>query len=374
MIKWLFKYGAAIFLFNTILLSIDYTMPLGGQIFLLLMGLYGVILLINPKQISKIIFHKAFSFFLILNIINLFYFLLFHSLSDFAALKYMLARGMQFSIISFSVYYNFEYYKNKFLEHLTYIIFGVIIISLVTNPNIFSGRYSGIIWNPNMLASFSVIGFSALLLNSKKKTNFDYFLSFIFLIISLATGSRGILVGIPLVFVFKFGFSLRNLIYALLAGVTYMLIITIQLDTSLNRFAEQSLFNDRLLQYQYAFETLMQKPFFGFGLDKYAFINNELTEENLYGAHNGYLAILVQYGFVFGSLVLGITFRKSFSFFNKNVFKTPENKFYIYLIAYTLLAAIYETFITGINEFQTILFWFSLSILSYSMFLKENES
>jgi O-antigen ligase len=118
----------------------------------------------------------------------------------------------------------------------------------------------------------------------------------------------------------------------------------------------------------------MEKPFFGFGLDKYAFINTELTEENLHGAHNGYLAILVQYGFVFGSLVLGITFRKSFSFFNKNVFKTPENKFYIYLIAYTLLAAIYETFITGINEFQTILFWFSLSILSYSMFLKENES
>jgi len=371
MIKWLFKYGAAIFLFNTILLSIGYTIALGDQIFLLLMGLYGVILLINPKQISKIIFHKAFSFFLILNIINLSYFLLFHSLSDLEAVKYMLARGMQFSIISFSVYYNFEYYKNKFLEHLTYIIFGVIIISLVTNPNIFSGRYSGIMWNPNALASFSVIGFSALLLNYKKKTNFDYLLLFIFLIISLATGSRGVLLGISLAFIFKYGFSMRNIMYALFAISAYLVIITIQLDTSANRFAEQSLFNDRLFQYQYAFLTLLENPFFGFGLDKYAFINTELTEENLHGAHNGYLAILVQYGFLFGLLVLSIIFSKSFSFLNKIYLKDSETKFYVYTLVYTLVASVYETFLTGINEFQTILFWFALAFLSFSEFKRK---
>jgi O-antigen ligase len=376
MIKWLFKYGAVIFLFNTVLLSIVNTKALGGHIFLVLMGLYAFILLINPKQISKIIFHQAFSFFLILNIINLSYFLLLHSLSDFEAVKYMLARGVQFSIISFSIYYNFEYYKNKFLEHLTYIIFGVIIISLVANPNIFSGRYSGIMWNPNALASFTVIGFSALFLHEKKKTNFNYLLLFIFLIIALATGSRGVLVGIPLVFVFKFGFSLRNIIYALLAGVTYLVIITIHLDTSINRFAEQSLFNDRLFQYQYAYLTLMQKPFFGFGLDKYAFINPEIIPYSLRGhimsAHNGYLALLVQYGFMFGSLILGIIFSKSFLFFNKATFIKPENRFYIYLVVYTLIAAVYETFITGINEFQTILFWFALAFLSYSKFRKAN--
>ena len=371
MIKWLFKYGAAIFLFNTILLSIGYTIALGDQIFLLLMGLYGVILLINPKQISKIIFHKAFSFFLILNIINLSYFLLFHSLSDLEAVKYMLARGMQFSIISFSVYYNFEYYKNKFLEHLTYIVFGIILISLVAYPNIFSGRYSGIMWNPNALASFSVIGFSALLLNYKKKTNFDYLLLFIFLIISLATGSRGVLLGISLAFIFKYGFSMRNIMYALFAISAYLVIITIQLDTSANRFAEQSLFNDRLFQYQYAFLTLLENPFFGFGLDKYAFINTELTEENLHGAHNGYLAILVQYGFLFGLLVLSIIFSKSFSFLNKIYLKDSETKFYVYTLVYTLVASVYETFLTGINEFQTILFWFALAFLSFSEFKRK---
>jgi len=376
MIKWLFKYGLVVFLFNTVFLSITSTFVLGDQIFLVLMGLYSFVLLINPKQINKIIFHKAFSFFLILNIVNLSYFLLFHSLSDLEAVKYMLARGVQFSIISFSVYYNFEYYKNKFLEHLAYIIFGIILISLVAYPNIFSGRYSGIMWNPNALASFSVIGFSVLLLNSKKKTNFDYFLLLIFLIISLSTGSRGVLVGIPLAFIFKYGFSMRNMIYAFLSISIYLVIITVQLDTSVNRFAEQSLFNDRLLQYQYAYSTFLQKPFFGFGLDKYAFINPELLPHSLRGyiisAHNGYLAILVQYGFVFGFLILGIIFRKSFLFFNKATFIKPENRFYIYLVAYTLISAVYETLITGINELQTILFWFALAFLSYSKFREAN--
>jgi len=226
------------------------------------------------------------------------------------------------------------------------------------------------------LASFSVIWFSVLLLNSKKKTNFDYLLLFILLIISLATGSRSILIGIPLAFIFKYGFSMRNIMYALFAFITCLLLITIQLDTSVNRFAEQSLFNDRLLQYQYAYSTLIQKPFFGFGLDKYAFISPEIVPYSLRGhiisAHNGYLAILVQYGFVFGFLILGIIFRESFSFFNKNTFKNPENKFYIYLVAYTLIATVYETLITGINEFHTILFWFALAFLSFSKFNKEN--
>ena len=137
------------------------------------------------------------------------------------------------------------------------------------------------------------------------------------------------------------------------------------------------MFNDRLFQYQYAFSTLLENPFFGFGLDKYAFINPEIIPDSLRGhimsAHNGYLAILVQYGFVFGFLILGIIFRKSFLFFNKATFIKPENRFYIYLVVYTLIAAVYETLITGINEFHTILFWLALAFLSYSKFREANE-
>ena len=82
MIKWLFKYGLVILLFNTVLLNIESTFNIGNMIFLSLMGMFLFFLLINPVQLKKILFHKAFLFFLIINFINLFYFLLFHSIGQ----------------------------------------------------------------------------------------------------------------------------------------------------------------------------------------------------------------------------------------------------------------------------------------------------
>ena len=133
MIKWLFKYGAAIFLFNTVLLNIESTYDIGNMIFLFLMGIFSFFLIINPAQIKNILFHKAFSFFLILNLMNLLYFLLFHAISDYEAIKYIIARGLQFSIISVSIYFNYEYYKEKFLKHIVYLVFGIVLSSFSCN-------------------------------------------------------------------------------------------------------------------------------------------------------------------------------------------------------------------------------------------------
>jgi len=378
MIKWFFKYGFVIYLLNTVLLSIESTFSLGYAIFLFIMILFCFLILINPKQIKLIIFHKAFNFFLLLNLINIFYWFMFHDFSDYEAGKYLFARGIQFSVISFSICHNYDYFKEGFLKHLTYIILVVILLGLIVDPFIFSGRYSGVIWNPNMLSSFSCIAFAALFLNQKKKTNFELVLLFLFLIISLATGSRGVLVGISLVFVFKYGFSTRNIIYGFIASSAYLILLSLKLDTSVNRFASQGLLNDRLLQFQYAYETLLQKPFFGFGLDKYAYINPEVVPYYLSGhiisAHNSYLAILVQYGFVFGLLVLGIIFYQTIRFYLKIDKDDPAQSFYLYIIIYAILASIYETLITGINEFHTILFWFSFGFLSYSIYKKEYGS
>ena len=45
----------------------------------------------------------------------------------------------------------------------------------------------------------------------------------------------------------------------------------------------------------------------------------------------------------------------------------------VLIVIYTLIASIYESLLTGINEFHTILFWFSLALLSYSKFKEEYE-
>jgi O-antigen ligase len=376
MIKWLFKYGAAIFLFNTVLLNIESTFNIGNMVFLSLMGMFLFFLIINPVQIKNILFHKAFLFFLIINSINLLYFLLFHSISDYAAVKYIIARGLQFSIISVSIYFNYEYYKEKFLSHVVYLVFGIVMFSFLLDPFIFSGRYSGIIWNPNMLSSFCVTAFSILLLDNKKRTNFDYFILYSLLLFAISTGSRLALVAIGLVLLMKFGFSARNIIYAIFSLVISFVIVSVNLDTSLNRFVAQSLFNDRVLQYQYAYETFIVKPIFGYGLDKYAYIDMSLVPNylklNIMGAHNGYLAFLTQYGIIFGGIVLFIIFKKSIQFFLYFRKRESFERTFLFILIYTLLASLFETLMTGINEFNTILFWLSLAFLSYSKFKEEN--
>jgi len=376
MIKWLFKYGAAIFLFNTVLLNIESTYDIGNLIFLFLMGIFSFFLIINPAQIKNILFHKAFLFFLILNLINLLYFLLFHAISDYEAIKYIIARGLQFSIISVSIYFNYEYYKENFLKHIVYLVFGIVVFSFLLDPFILSGRYSGIIWNPNMLSSFCVTAFSILLLDNEKRTNIDYFILSSLLLIAISTGSRLALIAIVLVLLMKYGFSARNIIYAVISLLISFIIISINLDTSLNRFASQSLFNDRILQYHYAYQTLVNKPLFGYGLDKYAFIDMSLVptylKHTIMGAHNGYLAILAQCGILFGGIFLFIILKKSLQVFLYFKSRKSFERAFLFIIIYTLLASFFETLMTGINEFNTILFWISLSILSYSKFEEEN--
>ena len=62
MVRWLFKYGALIFLFNTVFLSIEATYTIGNQIFLGLMILFSFVLIIY-LIVTKF-------FFLILTVLN----------------------------------------------------------------------------------------------------------------------------------------------------------------------------------------------------------------------------------------------------------------------------------------------------------------
>ena len=376
MIKWLLKYSVVIFLFNTILLSIDVTRSFANQVFFVLMFVYAMFLMLNPALIKNIIFHKAFNLFLILNGINIFYFFCFHSFNDIEAIQYLLARIVQFSIISISIYFNYDFYKDYFLTFLVYVISAVVVLGLMYNIDIFSDRYSGIIWNPNMLCSFTSIAFAILFLDNKTKNKFDIIILTILFLVTIATGSRGALVAITLAFIFKYGLTYRNILYGIMGLGFYFIVVDFQFDTSINRFASQSLFHDRLLQYQYAYETLIQKPFIGFGLDKYAYINTALIPDHLsmynISAHNGYLAILTQYGMVVGGVILYFILSKSLLVFNYFRKSKKIEKTYLFILFYALFASIYEALMTGINEFHTILFWFSIAFLLYTRFNKEN--
>ena len=379
MIQWFFKYGYVVFLLNTILYSIS-NLPffIPQTLFLSIMFLGILFLLINPIQIKEILFHKSFTFLFLLNLINFSYFFIFDEINSQSSFEYLMARFMQFSLISLSIYHNLEYFKKKFFDHILFCVYIVIFLSLILYPDIFTARYSGIIWNENMMGSFTIIGFAILLLKEEKKTYFQFFLMGILLIVSISTGSRIVLIGVVLSFVLKFGFSLRNIIYAIMALISFIIVSSTNLDTSINRINSQSLFNDRTEQFQNAIENIMEKPWTGYGLSKYSGDPDPEKRFDEFGkqimhAHNGYLSLFIQLGFIFGFLTLFIIFKKSYTSLMLLRNETGYIRIYSFIVLYTLFAAVFESLITGINEFQTILFWFSLTILSYTKYQVDNN-
>ena len=379
MIKWFCKYGFIVLLFNTILYSIPLTMhTVAPLVFYFLMIFNILFLFINPSLLREVLFHKSFFFLLSFNLINLIYFLLFDDIYNQKSIEYLLARFVLFSILSLSVYYNYNYFKKDFLDLLIKLVALIIILGLILNPFIFNDRYEGILWNPNMLASISVIAFSYLMIKNSSKSNMDYFLLILFFIIAISTGSRVVIVGVVLSFIFKFGFSLRNFLYSIFAFLIILVVSSTNLNTSLNRVSSQSIFSDRTLQFELALESINNKLIKGHGLSNYSGIPEiELGEEYdglFLSAHNGYLSLLIQYGIIFGTLVIIIILRKSLEVLY--LFKEREShlNFYLFIVVYTLIVSNFESLMTGINEFHTILFWFSLTYLSYTKFLKQYES
>ena len=379
MFNFLVKYGTLIFVLNTILLAIKQTFNIGNQIFISLMILFSFFLFINPKHIKSVLFHKAFSFMLIITVINIFYFLLFHEFNDIEAVKYLLARTVQFSIICFSVYYYYNYYSERFLQHVCWVVLLILLISFISDPFIFSGRYQGIVWNPNALSSFSSIAFAIMLMTKRRKNKIQIILMILFLLFSLLTGSRGSIVAIALAYLINYGLSSKNIVYSVLAIFLYLGVSNFQFETSINRLYSQGLFEDRVLQYEYGLKSIVNSPYSGYGLDKYSFIDKKLVplelKSKIIGAHNGYLAILTQYGLIFGFFILYIILKKSYRsiiFVNKH--KLEEHKIHIYIIIYTLIASLYESLMVGINEFHTILFWYSLAIILFREYNHNNEN
>tara|TARA_B110000495_G_C23003843_1_gene592751 strand:- start:65 stop:1207 length:1143 start_codon:yes stop_codon:yes gene_type:complete len=379
MIRWFYKYGFVLLLLNTILYSIPETNTnIAPIVFYLLMGIGLLLLIINPSQIKDVIFHKSFLFLLLINLLNLIYLLFFESEFNQEDTKYLLARFMQFSLISLSIYHNYDYYKNKFPSMIIKIIASLIIVGLFINPYLFSGRYSGIIWNPNMLSSLSVLAFSFVLMQNKKRTNLDILLLILFFVISVATGSRLALLIIIISFIYKFGLSIRNVFYAIIGFSLLFFVSTTNLDTSFNRFSYQDVFNDRTEQFNFALENLNKEFWFGYGLSEYSGLPEDIDVPEEYqglliASHNGYLSIFLQYGIIFGSFIILIIMRKSLILLFYFIRKKQENSIFIFVVIITLIASMFETLLTGINEFHTTLFWFSLSYLSYSKFLEDYE-
>ena len=371
------KYGFIIFVFNSVLLSIPEMKNIGDFIFFGLMFIFSIYAIVNSSILIQIFKSKSFRFLILIILINFFYWIIFHEFNDLEAFKYLSARSIQFFIISVAILLNYEYFLDRFPKHLSYFVIILVFIGLIISPDFISSRYLGIFWNENAFASFTCMSFAVFFLQVEKRTNLDNFLMILLIIISVSTGSRSVVIALILCFLLRYGLSVRNSLYSIVFMIFYLFIISLQLSTSFNRFSAVSLFDDRILQFKYAFTTLLNKPFFGYGIDKYSYIDMDLVPDLIFGtiisAHNGYLALLVQFGLIFGGAILFIIVSQSFLNIKRFISKQNNNTFYLFVLIFGLLTSFFETLITGINEFHTILFLFSLAILNFSYYESSNN-
>ena len=188
------------------------------------------------------------------------------------------------------------------------------------------------------------------------------------------SGSRGAILGVILAILIKHGFNFRFLFRMILfIFIGYLLSFVFNVETGVSRFVEGNLLENRISELEYAIKSFKNKFYSGYGLSQYSYIDQSLIDVDtkssaLITAHNGYLAILVQYGIIFGFfffLNIFLEVIKVLKCYFKSFNREDHVKIYLFFIIYALLTSLFESIMGGINNILTSLFWFAFAYLSY---------
>jgi hypothetical protein len=375
MIRFIQKYGAYIFLINNLLFSYLGFNQIATTLFLVLSFIFLVISLLNAPFFKNVILDKSFRFYLSIHTINLLYYLLI-DFGDIESFKYLSAKSIQLIIFTSTIYFTYESLKLDLIKLVKFLCISSLILSIIFNYPSFEGRYLGIFFNPNEFAIIMVYGFSLFLITTKKSL-FDIFFIILFLVFILLSGSRAALLGVFLAILINFKFRRITVLSTLL--ILFVSYIFRDLPT-IDRLLSENIFFNRQYEIIYALETFYKELWFGNGLKNYAYINEDVIssydQKIDYGAHNGYLSILVQYGLLFSiaffTVVISNVYRVS-AYLKKVMISDPNYKFFYFVIIYTLANGLFENSFSGINFFQGSLFWLVVGFILFDINIKKSS-
>jgi O-antigen ligase len=365
MLKFIQKYGAYLFLINNLLFSVLGFYEFATIIFLSLSIFFLITTLFNSSFIKNVVLNKSFNFYMFFYVLNITYFV-FLEITDFESFKYMSAKIFQFIIFTSCIYFTYENFQNHIVKFLKFATFSSLLLSLVFNFPDLNTRYYGIFFNPNEFSIIMVYGFAVFLFNSKKNI-LNNLLLITFLILILISGSRSALIGVFIALYFYF--KTVNFLFVSIA-LFFVLINYFSEIQTISRFINEDLFSNRYYEIIYALETFYNSFWLGSGLKNYAYIDKSLikyTDQSIdFGAHNGYLSVLVQYGIIFSTAFFFYLFKNVYQFFKfLNVNNSPNYLLFKFILTYTLVNAFFENSLSGINFFQNSLFWLILGFLYY---------
>tara|TARA_B110000977_G_scaffold26269_1_gene32656 strand:+ start:7474 stop:8625 length:1152 start_codon:yes stop_codon:yes gene_type:complete len=373
-IKIIQKYGAYIFLLNNLLFSISGFHQIATSIFLVLSVFFLVITLLNAPFFKNVILHKSFRFYLSIHAINLLYYLLIE-FGDIESFKYLSAKFIQLIIFTSTIYFTHKTFKIDLIRLIKYLCVLSLILSIIFNFPGFTSRYLGIFFNPNEFAIIMVYGFSLFLITTKKSLINIVFL-ILFLIFILLSGSRAALLGIVLSILVNFKLKRITVFSTLLIFLVAYLFRELP---AISRLLNEDILFNRQYEIIYAFETFYNELWFGNGLKNYAYINENVIssydQEIDFGAHNGYLSLLVQYGLVFSIIFYTIVTKNLYKisvYLRSKMREDTGYKYFYFIIIYTLTNGMFENSFSGINFFQGSLFWLVIGYVLYDINLQKS--
>lgn len=279
---------------------------------------------------------------------------------------YVIAKTFSFAIIICGIERNFDFYNWKFHIIFAVAATGLLLMGYFFRPVTFGGRLGFGFANPNAASSIAALSFAIYLFSNGMKRRFVILGASICFLAVILGGSRNALGICVLALLFRFGLSMKLILTSLIifAGISLLPEIGIQV-TAIDRLMGTltgDVALDRENQHEAAMWMISQRPLMGWGFD--AHMVGKAAELSEYGAHNGYLEMLTQMGTILGGcwivILLFSALKISLRYKSCNDLHLQYHAFAILGI---LLAANQESYLIGVNQIITNLFFVSLAIL-----------
>lgn len=111
-----------------------------------------------------------------------------------------------------------------------------------------------------------------------------------------------------------------------------------------------------------------ENPILGWGFK--TGIQGSAAKISQMGSHNGYLDIIKAIGYPYAILLLGGVMTIFFRMKEVVKSKCPFVRFHLFVVISILLAALYESYIIGVNQIMTNLLFVSIAVLQYHSYYK----
>lgn len=301
------------------------------------------------------------------------------------SLVYLVSKVLLFIMFALFMSLNTEEYKQKCLKGLAVLIllacgYGAFAQTIDTE----TFRVSFGFMNANSAGTLAAIAFGIILQNKFFKRIISIPAMIYLTYVVLMTGSRSALI----VYVIGWFFSdLRKvpvykyilLLIPLLLLIPYFLPYFGDMSSSnaitrmMSSFSgKESMFSNRENVFAAGLRTFEDELMRGHGLARYGWTDPRLSSGNIRSnPHNGYLGLGIMMGAIFAGIFI-LTLFWNCMLYAIDFFKNKKEglRSYLFIVISILITAFVESYLIGINELMTSLFWCCIANIQFDYYIK----